>query len=278
MAASCRDDARQTLPAALRKDVISPRELLTSGDETWVCQEWVCTICGAMNITPRGKAHNIRDAFACPTCGVGMRYRNQAAAILDAFARGYVWSLRGAVEAGLFNNVAIYEAALYGPFRRRFSGLKNYTRSYFWENMALGTTHDGVRCEDLTRLTFDSEMFDLVITSDVFEHVFEPEAAFREIYRVLKPGGVHIFSLPTAWPFPQKSVERARMNGDTIEHLQPPRYHRAGDGSDSLVVTDWGNDLLDLLETIGFKTQAARRALPLLLCFLDVTFISRKGW
>jgi SAM-dependent methyltransferase len=121
-------------------------------------------------------------------------------------------------------------------------------------------------------------MFDLVITSDVFEHVFEPETAFREIHRVLKPGGLHIFTLPVAWPIPRASVERAVMKNGEIEHLQPPRYHRAGDGSDSLVVTDWGLDLLTLLDSIGFKTQASRRALPLLLCFLDVTLISRKGW
>lgn len=256
----------------------SPQELLTSSDETWVCQEWVCTFCGQMAVCPRGTGRNIRDAFPCPACGAGLRFRNQAAAILDAFAGGTVWSLGGAVEAGVFDNVIIYEAALYGPFFRCFRKLKNYSHSYFWPDVEPGAVHDGVRCEDLTRLTYASEMFDLVITSDVLEHVFEPEQAFREIYRVLKPGGLHIFTLPIAWPIPPVSVARARMKDDEIEHLQPPRYHRAGDGSDSLVVTDWGLDLLTLLASIGFKTQASRRAMPLLLCFLDVTFISRKGW
>ena len=68
------------------------------------------------------------------------------------------------------------------------------------------------------------------------------------------------------------------MKGSTIDYLLPPRYHRAGDGSDSLVVTDWGADLMELLAKIGFKTQASRRALPLILAFFDVTFVSRKGW
>jgi SAM-dependent methyltransferase len=258
--------------------VATPRELLLNSDETWVCREWLCAVCGKLAISPRGKSDSPRAGFPCPNCRATLYLRNQAAAILDAFALGQAWSLMGARELGLLDGLTIYEAALHGPFVNCFRGRKNYFRSYFWPDVAPGTMRDGVRCEDLTRLTYDAGMFDLVITSEVFEHVFDPEAAFREIYRVLKPGGLHIFSLPVTWPFPPVSVARAQMNDGAIEHLLPPRYHRAGDGSTSLVVTDWGADLLDLLATIGFKTQASRRSLPLLLAFLDLTFVSRKGW
>jgi SAM-dependent methyltransferase len=257
-------------------DVKSPRELLGTPDENWVCQEWVCTICGKLAVCPRG-GRAIRDAFPCPVCSTGLRFRNQAAAVLDAFAGGMSWSLASAVAAGVFDDVKIYEPALQGPFVRSFRKLKNYSQSYFWPDVEPGAVRNGVRCEDLTKLTYDSEVFDLVITSDVFEHIFEPETAFREIYRVLKPGGLHIFSLPINWPVPQTSVTRAHLKDREIEHLLPPVYHRAGDGSDSLVVTDWGLDLLTLLESIGFRTQA-RRSMPLLLCLVDVTFIARKGW
>jgi len=41
--------------------------------------------------------------------------------------------------------------------------------------------------------------FDLIISDQVFEHVIEQEQAFREIYRVLKPGGVSVHVIPAKW-------------------------------------------------------------------------------
>ena len=44
-------------------------------------------------------------------------------------------------------------------------------------------------------MTFENESFDLFITQDVFEHVMTPNKAFKEIERVLKPGGAHVFTV-----------------------------------------------------------------------------------
>jgi SAM-dependent methyltransferase len=38
--------------------------------------------------------------------------------------------------------------------------------------------------------------FDLYLTQDVFEHLFDPAAAFREIARTLRTGGAHVFTTP----------------------------------------------------------------------------------
>lgn len=49
---------------------------------------------------------------------------------------------------------------------------------------------------DLRKINFDKESFDLVICSDVIEHIKEDKKAFREISRVLKNGGIIRFTVP----------------------------------------------------------------------------------
>ena len=47
-----------------------------------------------------------------------------------------------------------------------------------------------LRRMDATAMDFDDASFDLVFSRAVFEHIAEPELAFREVVRVLRPGGV----------------------------------------------------------------------------------------
>jgi SAM-dependent methyltransferase len=174
------------------------------------------------------------------------------------------------------NHLGVYEVALGGPFVRHLTKLPNYRRSYFWDDTPLGAERDGVVCQDLRKLTFGDQAFDLVISSDVMEHVFEPLLAFAEVTRVLRIGGVHIFSIPTEWPLPAHSVERARMTEGGVEHMLEARYHRAGDGAPCLVVTDWGSDLVDRLRELGNDVQAIRRSAPLHPAYTNLTFVARR--
>lgn len=49
---------------------------------------------------------------------------------------------------------------------------------------------------DATHLPFAEEQFDIVTMLDVLEHVEEDGTAVREIYRILKPGGSFILTVP----------------------------------------------------------------------------------
>ena len=50
------------------------------------------------------------------------------------------------------------------------------------------------------QLPFKENFFDLIICSEVLEHLDDYHAAIDEIYRVLKPGGKFLSSVPSYWP------------------------------------------------------------------------------
>lgn len=53
---------------------------------------------------------------------------------------------------------------------------------------------------DALCLPFAADTFDVVVCSEVLEHITDYESALREIDRVLKPGGVFVASVPTFFP------------------------------------------------------------------------------
>lgn len=214
----------------------------------------MCNICGAVG-TFSGTLRLGRENFPCPDCRANLRYRDQAAAILQQFACGLALCIDEFVRQDEFKNLSILEAALGGPFIRRFTRVSNYVRSYLFDDVPVGEVKDGVVCQDLQSTTFEDEKFDLIVTSDVLEHVADWRAVVRETRRILRPGGAHIFSIPLRWPLSSTSVARARVVNGTVQHLVEPRYHRSGDGQRALVFTDFGVDVLAYHEAIGMRAR-----------------------
>ena len=135
---------------------------------------------------------------------------------------------------------------------------KSYSYSYFFPDIPPGTNKNGMRCENVEQLTFADETFDLFITQDVFEHVFHPNRGFKEIARVLKSGGAHIFTIP--WYYWNKTLVRATEENGQVNHLEPPDYHgNPIDANGSLVVTEWGYEFPDFIyKYSGLSTTVLR--------------------
>ena len=103
----------------------------------------------------------------------------------------------------------------------------HYTFSYFDPNTAPGSAHfvDGATNQNIENMTFDDECFDLFLAQDVFEHIFRPDLAIREIERVLKTGGSCVMTVPMVH-LSKPTERRAELVGGEVRHRKPPAYHR----------------------------------------------------
>lgn len=126
---------------------------------------------------------------------------------------------------------------------------------YLRDGTARGQTNThGIRHEDITNLTFASSSLDAVLSFDVLEHVPDYRSAFREISRVLKPGGCLLASFPFDTSL-AKTVVRASISQDgSIIHHFPPEYHGDPvDNSGCLCFQVFGWDVLEEIRSAGFS-------------------------
>ncbi|HTW28649.1 MAG TPA: class I SAM-dependent methyltransferase [Acetobacteraceae bacterium] len=234
-----------------------------------------CRICGWEGRF-RQTDRRVRETFACRRCRGTLRYRAQAWALLHAVADDRFASLEALAGAGWLAGRSVFEPGQSGPLRPYLAKAGHYVASVYRPGRRSGDTDDGVLCQDLTRTSFGDAGFDLVVTSDVMEHVRRPDDAWAEIRRILRPGGWHVFSIPLTAPMPPASVVRVDTTGDDDRPILPPVYH--GDGADgrSLVYTDFGADLLDRLAALDLPTQALAYPSDDPLCASVLSFVSQR--
>lgn len=119
----------------------------------------------------------------------------------------------------------------------------NYIGSHYFPSHPFGHDVKGWRNENIECTTFADNIFDLVVTLDVTEHVFNPGDMFRDIWRTLKPGGLYISTFPIRKELVEPSKALALLQRDgTIRLLkEPPEYHgNPIDGKGALVTWDFG--------------------------------------
>jgi SAM-dependent methyltransferase len=117
----------------------------------------------------------------------------------------------------------VLELDPHSPLRRILSRARTYTRSFYETGKTGGFARaDGAACEDVTALTFENESLDLIVSSDVLEHVPFLDKAFSETARVLRPGGAHLFTVPPR----AKTKRRSEVVEGRVEHIETPEYHR----------------------------------------------------
>lgn len=189
---------------------------------------------------------NWRERLVCPITGLNNRMR----------AAFHLLHL----EASPYPDDAVYISEQVTPLYRFLAPrVCNLTASeYLGSKVPLGgTDENGIRNEDLTRLTFPDQSFDCVVSLDCFEHFPSYRRAFEECRRVLKPGGRMLCSVPFSGL--RENTVRARLADDgTVQHLLEPIYH--GDPMSKegcLCFTHFGWEMLDQLRAAGFRDAYA---------------------
>lgn len=174
----------------------------------------------------------LRDFYRCSRCGTIPRQR-ATAEILN-------------LVQPKWRRLAVHESSPTIDFYA--DQCSRYTRSFYFEGVPPGTKKEGELCENLECLTFPNCTFDVFITQDVLEHVFNPGLAVREIMRVLKPQGAHVFTTPKHKHLLESRPRARRLTNETIEHLLAPEYHaNPVEDAGSLVAWDYGSDFDDLV-------------------------------
>ena len=116
--------------------------------------------------------------------------------------------------------------------------------------------HDDIPHQDLCALTFADASFDLVLCNELFEHVRDLDQAFREIARVLRPGGRLVATCPMAFG-QEESILKARHNPSSgrTELIGEPEFHgdpiRPEEGSLVYRIPGW--ELTEQLQQAGFQ-------------------------
>jgi len=166
-----------------------------------------------------------REGNACANCHMSKRVRM------------LLWSIRRLFpgSSGLrvlhFNQINHLSPAL--------RTLGDVTQTCHQQGLERGAKVGELVNEDICELTFPNNHFDLAIHSETLEHLFDFSKALREVERVLRPGGVQIYTVPLLHNRSTRQRMRQGADGRTVD-LLPPSYH--GNEGEFPVVWEFGGD------------------------------------
>lgn len=72
---------------------------------------------------------------------------------------------------------------------------------------------------DGKKIPFENESFDSIFSSEVFEHIFNIEEILSELYRVMKPDGKMLITVPFVWDEHEIPYDFARYTSFGIRYL-----------------------------------------------------------
>lgn len=208
------------------------------------------------------KAHGIgllRETLRCRACGATMRDRQLAHGLLQVIA-----SRLGQTEADLraFRQnprgpLRILDSDSFSPLNRILRGLPGYVHSQFIPGRRNGETlADGSVIVNLEDIPFPEASFDVILSSDVMEHVADDGQAHREIFRCLAPQGSYLCTIPydpSLWGHRQLTQRTGASGGYFILDRQVHGDPHANSGI--IAHRIYGRQVFDDLRAIGYTVR-----------------------
>ncbi|GAB1545000.1 hypothetical protein NUACC21_76760 [Scytonema sp. NUACC21] len=160
---------------------------------------------------------NRQQGLHCTECNSNLRSIALSVSLMKCF--GYKGLFKDFVKESKLQNLQILEINEAGSLTQFLTQIPGHYLKVYPEI-------------DMMNINFADMTFDLVIHSDVLEHIKHPVRGLSECYRVLKPGGYCAFTIPII-------VDRLTLFREGL----PPSYHGAGENqADFLVYTEFGCD------------------------------------
>jgi SAM-dependent methyltransferase len=195
----------------------------------FVGNRYVCPCCEfrLRAFTAGGASLRSRPSGYCPRCSSKARHRR-------------IWVFL-AEKTNLFTvPMRLLEVSPHYSFSRRWIRMRNLR--FLGAGLSSGP-HIGLRM-DLIATPLGSETFDAILCVHVLEEIPDDRAAMQELFRLVKPGGWVLVSVPT------------RMDQETYEDhsISTPKGRRRAFGEEAHVRI-YGHDLTQRLEQCGFRVE-----------------------
>ncbi len=239
-----------------------------------------CTVCGNSTAFFYEDPVLYRESLVCAECLTTSRYRSIARGILRAIKELTGVEAESIAELPLVvENVSlrIYDTQTPFYYTTNAYPIPHLLAKCEWTDVqtsmyrprepwgiAFGPSTTN---QNLEALTFAENSFHIVITSDVMEHVRLDEKAHHEIRRVLKSGGIYLFTVPHFRSSRETFVRVAvtdPADPTKDQFLTEKEYHGDANAEDgqALSYRSYGTDLDDTLEKLGFAVDYCKRDFP----------------
>ncbi len=249
---------------------------------------FTCPVCGArarplyefpdILLRTEHRIGVLRETLQCNHCVASMRQRSLAAALLDCLNDRWDTDLQSVADLAAhgLGGLRLLNTDNFSAMTQLLLGVEGYSRCSYLPERAFGLPlAPGYSNQDLQRLSFADSSFDLLLTSDVMEHVRDCDSAHREIYRVLAPGGIYIFNVPCDMHMEEDICLVDTTTPEDV-FLCRPQYHGDPLSDGVLAYRVFGRSLIAALESIGFEVQFHLMQRPEQLIIEGDVFVARK--